>query len=259
MTAPGNRTPARLFDNHSKHLDRFGVLLGLTYLTIALASLVNQRDALIPGAQLFGNYAYALLSAVMVLAAGRACGLGRRPQRALDIFLVAVVVLHTLLVTLETFTGVGADRMADKGPAAQAFIWVSPLLLTVLAFFLVMHRVLHHVVVSTGTLLGVITAYLLLALLFYYLFLIADVLPSERFFGVELPTSDFMFFSLSTITTLGYGQPDPHTDLAQLMSSTEAVVGQLFLVTFVALIVGRMVGNSRRTEPDTTPGIDASE
>jgi voltage-gated potassium channel Kch len=47
-----------------------------------------------------------------------------------------------------------------------------------------------------------------------------------------------MYFSLSTITTVGYGDLTAITPFARLIATAEAVSGQVYLVTFVAMLVG---------------------
>jgi len=51
---------------------------------------------------------------------------------------------------------------------------------------------------------------------------------------------DFQFFSFVTLTTLGYGNLVPASDVGQSLAVMEAVLGQVFLVTVVALAVGNL-------------------
>jgi hypothetical protein len=55
-----------------------------------------------------------------------------------------------------------------------------------------------------------------------------------------------MYFSLVTITTLGYGDLAAVEPLGRLLTTIEAVIGQVYLVTFVAMIVGLMVEQRQR-------------
>lgn len=55
----------------------------------------------------------------------------------------------------------------------------------------------------------------------------------------------FIYFSLVTITTLGYGDIVPTTNLARSLATLEAVIGQLYLMTTVAWLVGVRVTQSR--------------
>jgi hypothetical protein len=59
-----------------------------------------------------------------------------------------------------------------------------------------------------------------------------------------------MYFSLTTIATLGYGDFVPVTEVGRLAAMSEAVIGQVYLVTFVAMVVSRFAaappGSNRR-------------
>ena len=217
----------------------------LTYATISIASLVNTRQEFERGPQDWGNLLFTVLGGLMVMLAARATGLARRWKRGVDTFASLSILLHVCLVLWDT--------VGNHSQGEQHIVPAMPALLACASFAMVVRRLLRHRRVTTGTVLGSVTAYLFLALIFYYLFLIADLVPSHRFFGAEEPTSEFMYFSLSTITTLGYGQPSPQTEVAQLLATTEAVVGQLFLVTFVAMVVGMLVSGRSAPAAETTP------
>ena len=58
----------------------------------------------------------------------------------------------------------------------------------------------------------------------------------------------FLYFSFVTLTTLGYGDIAPKSDLAQMFAVAEALIGQLYLTIFVARLVALYVGH-RRGDP----------
>ncbi|MEM0948043.1 MAG: potassium channel family protein [Pseudomonadota bacterium] len=59
-------------------------------------------------------------------------------------------------------------------------------------------------------------------------------LPSDR------PTpSEFVYFSLVTMTTLGYGDISPAGPIPRLLAGIQAVVGTIYIAVFVGRIVGR--------------------
>ncbi len=49
---------------------------------------------------------------------------------------------------------------------------------------------------------------------------------------------EFIYYSLVTLTTVGYGDITPVTPVAQGFSNLEAIVGQIYLVVLVARLVG---------------------
>ena len=68
-------------------------------------------------------------------------------------------------------------------------------------------------------------------------------MSGQPFFSQPEPTTSYMYFSLTTITTTGYGDFTSSTEFGRLLSMAEAVIGQVYLVTFVALLVGLFAAN----------------
>ena len=114
-------------------------------------------------------------------------------------------------------------------------------------------RLLQHRTVSVGTLQGAIAAYLLIPVAYYYVFQALDARGSDLFFGQPESATSFMYFSLSTITTLGYGDLGATTDLGRLLATSEAVIGQIYLVTFVGMIVGLFAAGRAGGSPTEDP------
>ncbi|HEX4717213.1 MAG TPA: ion channel [Thermoleophilaceae bacterium] len=118
-----------------------------------------------------------------------------------------------------------------------AFIIIS-LLLTVAAGT-ILRRVILAVDVSFRTILGAISVYTLIGLLFGNLFLALGQLKGGTVFaGVShADARDYMFFSYTTLTTTGYGNLVPQGDIGQILAVFEMLAGQIFLVTLVAGLV----------------------
>lgn len=90
---------------------------------------------------------------------------------------------------------------------------------------------------------GAIAAYLLVAIAYCYVYLYIDGVTDHSFFVQtnQESSTDFMYFSLVTVTTVGYGDLSPGDDLPRLLATSEWVIGQVYLVTFVAMLVGLMI------------------
>jgi hypothetical protein len=63
-------------------------------------------------------------------------------------------------------------------------------------------------------------------------------------------TADYLYFSLITLTTVGYGDLVASTNLGRMLSATEGLTGQLYLVTVVALLVSNLNQPGRRGTRD---------
>ena len=53
-------------------------------------------------------------------------------------------------------------------------------------------------------------------------------------------TPDFLYFSFITQTTVGYGDFTAEGDLGRALAVVEAMGGQLYLVTVIAVLVSRL-------------------
>lgn len=96
--------------------------------------------------------------------------------------------------------------------------------------------------VTLRTLSGVLAIYLLVGMLFSFLQAAAGALGSEPFFAghPDAGRSEFLYFSYITLSTTGYGDFVPATDVGRMLAVAESLLGQIYLVTVVALIVANL-------------------
>jgi hypothetical protein len=96
--------------------------------------------------------------------------------------------------------------------------------------------------VTVRTVIGVLSVYLLIGLIFTFLFGIIGSQASTAFFkyGVADNSSNYLYFSYSTLTTVGYGDLVAELQIGRSFAIIEALVGQMYLVSIVALIVGSL-------------------
>ena len=90
--------------------------------------------------------------------------------------------------------------------------------------------------------MGVLALYMLLGMLFAFIYGAIDHLGGEPFFTQEAvaTVSRCLYFSFTTLTTVGYGDLTARTDLGHTLAIFEALVGQIYLVTVVSLIVSNL-------------------
>jgi hypothetical protein len=232
---------ARWFHSDTRRLDQFGWLLLLTILVIVLLSLIDLDSAELPVLSRIAAASVALFVGVTLLLALRASGFHDSRQRTVDVIVgVATAVLIAVSAVGGMAPSTGASQLRAVGfLIVVAFAVVTPIV--------IIRRLLQHRQVSTSTVLGAIAAYLLIPISYFYLFVSIEQLSQRSFFETQEPTTSFMYFSLATLTTLGYGDLSAGSDLGQLLATSEAVVGQIYLVTCVALIMGLFIQGWRTT------------
>jgi Ion channel len=102
--------------------------------------------------------------------------------------------------------------------------------------------------------MGVLCIYLLMGMLAAFLYGAIDRLGSEPFFtsGVAATTSRCLYFSFTTLTTVGYGDLTAASNLGHTLAVSEALLGQIYLVTVVALLVSNL---GRRPDLRVDPAL----
>lgn len=111
--------------------------------------------------------------------------------------------------------------------------------------------------VSSDTIVGGICVYLLFGICFTMIFVLLTEIQPGTFIDAgeaiarseadpSLHSTRLLYFSFVTLTTLGYGDITPISDIAQMFVVAEALIGQLYLTIFVARLVGLYVGNRHR-------------
>jgi Ion channel len=130
-----------------------------------------------------------------------------------------------------------AERIPSERLLGVAFSAVSILL--ALAAVTILRCVIAGAHVDFRTILGAVSVYALLGLLFaFFFFAVGRWAGGEFFTGVAEPrSSDYLFFSYTTLTTTGYGNLTPAGTVGQSFAVFEMLAGQIFLVTLVAGLV----------------------
>lgn len=221
------RLPARRRMPLSQRLrapDSYGLLLIMVLASLLLIATVGDR--------LWGEVLVTAVSGLTALFAFWTS----RPR-------VRVLRLATILVTLSVL---GASlAVIGSGTALDTSSRAGVAVVTAASPVVVGRRLVRHPRVQGSTILGALCIYLLLGQFFAYLFAALGAL-SPPFFAAEAhPTAvDYLYFSYTSLTTVGYGDLTAGKDVGRILAICEALIGQLYLVTVVALLVSN-IGRGR--------------
>jgi len=97
--------------------------------------------------------------------------------------------------------------------------------------------------ITIHTMLGVLCIYLLMCLAFASTFAAVSQIDNTPFFsqGAEWGSiNNYLYYSLTTITTVGMGDLTPASDLGRSLTGAEALIGQIYVLTVVAVIVSNL-------------------
>jgi hypothetical protein len=198
--------------------DAFGLVLLLVLLTYVLASIVENRN--------WGAVILVLVTcttSIVALTSAHA-----KPAAVRRAIVVAGVA--TLIALISAVFG---GKHWLTGAAALEIG------LLVTAMGSVLRRVVTSDTVTSRTILGALSVYAVLGIVFTWVYGAIDRFEDGTFFGpgVTATGTDFVFFSYTTLTTTGYGNLVPGGQPGRMISGLEMMLGQIFLVTLVAGLV----------------------
>jgi hypothetical protein len=129
---------------------------------------------------------------------------------------------------------------------AWRYLSVTCLLLTLLATSAIIRRVRLHAEINMLTVLAAVCIYVLLGLSFAFVFECVGEFGSRPFFTAHEggTRSDYTYFSFVTMATVGYGDLTAQGGLGRAFAVIEGLLGQIYLVTTVAALVGN-IGRTR--------------
>jgi hypothetical protein len=247
---PDARQPVRrrrLLAESPRFADSFGLVLVLLILSYFVIAAAGDGNA--------GRIASIVIFAATTWLALRAAQVKRRILR---IALALIPLVTTLAIILMLFGSEETANVVGK---------VLTILLVVVAPVAILKRLVEHPVISLNTFYGAVCVYLLIAMFFATTYGLIALVSGEQFFAQltvapqDTPAVDYLYFSFVTITTTGYGDFTAATGLGRMTAVLEAIFGQLYLITVVALVVqnlGQQSRLGRRMEEELRRGSDAA-
>ncbi|MCT4552139.1 MAG: ion channel [Alphaproteobacteria bacterium] len=219
-----------MIDFHSEKLKRlyfFGFLLSAFF--IYFTAPIFER---IGGASIFMSSSFIFILVFSLLS------LGNNKKVVLSAFLISIPVL----ITTVSFLIFGENYLPRALPLASGaafFLYVICLNLT---------QIFNRKKVNLNIILDAIYVYLLIGIFWGFLYNILDSLVPGSFAvhnGLIDPINKFIYFSMVTLTTLGYGDITPVTHFAQSLSTLEAMTGQVYMTVLVGYLVGERLYQKR--------------
>jgi hypothetical protein len=138
--------------------------------------------------------------------------------------------------------GVGVANLVWGGTAVEASTGLLSGALVIATAGAIGLGVVDQGEVNARSVLGAISIYVLIGMLFVFVYGAVAQLGSGPFFaqGTDGTRPLRLYFSYVTLATLGYGDYTPAGDFGHMLAVVEALVGQLYLVTIVAVLVSRL-------------------
>jgi uncharacterized membrane protein YozB (DUF420 family) len=219
------------------HTGRYGWLLLLILSAVAI-------QLILPGTTV-GTVAVIALQAATVIAALGVVETRPRPRHVVVSVVIVAALFTVLLTVLEPFTTVADDL-------TSLIARTTGLLLAAGVPVIIARDVAQHRRITMQTVAAGLCVYLLLGLAFGFAHGLVDLTVADAYTD-PLGEDDAVYLSFVTLTTVGFGDLTPVAGLARALAVVEAVVGQIYLVSIVALLVGN-VGLTRTPGEYRGPG-----
>jgi len=149
---------------------------------------------------------------------------------------------HTVWVLLPVFLVLSIlDHLFNN----QLYMFL--VLCTLLVFFIgsfamAIHQVLFEGDIDINKIIGSLTLYILLGLIWAVIYMILMVIDPTAFSGVEVTSwqegfARMAYYSFVTLTTLGYGDILPKNHVAEFFVYMEAIIGVFYMAIIVSSLI----------------------
>jgi len=224
---------------------QYGRLCALLILSIMLELPLREAG--------YGSILFGVLMVLVSYAAASAAGDTPILRR-----IYLAIVAPVILINLKIVTMGSGDLLAAIGASFQ----VALLSFTALAILI---HILRTQRVSLDTILGGVCVYLLIGETFAYLFSMMELIRGGSYLEgghlLKVPPNvnhllgrrpELTYFSYLTLTTVGYGDIVPVAPMARVLVMLEALLGQIFLATFLAFLVGNYLAQRHEDRQKAT-------
>ena len=162
-------------------------------------------------------------------------------QKKTHIIIAAILLIPTLLAV-----------WTEDIPTNNTLLtigYICGLIVFAFAVISILVYIFSEQVVTRQTISAAVVVYLLLALMWTFIYRLMENLYPASFAIAHSKLLDaeniYLYFSLVTITTLGYGDITPIGRQVISLAVLEAITGQIYLVVVVAWFVGMYVSKSQ--------------
>jgi Ion channel len=214
---------------------RYGLVLVLIILPIGFSLAAPPNEA---WARILAVVLYAVAISVSLAVAH-----AKRPMQLMAAGLLLLVFVSAIV---DAIVGTSTSAGVTRGVLG---------ILIALAPFALARGVIRHLraerSVTLDAVYGAVAIYLLIGAFFATIDAAVGQIGSDPFFTQtkDAAFEEYMYFSYVTLATVGYGDFTPATSLARALAVTEALAGQLYLVTVIAVLVSN-VGRRRPPSPN---------
>ena len=219
----GKKLGQHFYDN------RYFYLLAATMLQVFLASFFPDRGNMLINQMTFSIFMLANINFI-------------RYNRRTKFYLVGFAAIGIALAWIPAQSELGQKVFVAERILVMLFLSV--------IISMIISSIVRSKIVNVNMILGVITIYILFGMVAGEVNQLIYHLDPHAFNGNLNPEdpANLRYFSFVTMTTLGYGDIVPASQMARASAVFFSLVGQIYLAVVIALIVGKYVSSSDKKE-----------
>ena len=128
---------------------------------------------------------------------------------------------------------------------------IQPIFLILLFFYFIIltqeliSQVINSLKITVNVILGAFTGYILLGINSFFIFKVIHILDSKSFELAGNVSSELLYFSFVTLTTIGYGDINPISEPARNFAVIVGLTGQFYIGILMAIIIGKFLQGSK--------------
>jgi len=149
--------------------------------------------------------------------------------------LLVLIALACMLLSERQFIGIRVSNLLYATGKTAYIIFL------LLAIRLFIGRILTAEQITIDKIKGGVCLYLLTGIMWSFLYEIIYRFDSAAFRLESVNRLSFLYYSYSTLTSLGLGDIIPTNDFAVSLTCLEAIAGQMFIAVFIAGLIGRYI------------------
>ncbi len=152
--------------------------------------------------------------------------------------------------------------MPGSGPFALSVAFAIATLVFICAVMLT--RIFNRRAVTSASISAALSVYMMLGVIWSHAYRLVEYFRPGSFNGLSGSSlaevnEELFYYSYVTLSTLGYGDISPESEIARSLAITEAIIGQLYLVVLVAGLVGMRLAHKQNPGDSTSRAPTISE
>lgn len=159
----------------------------------------------------------------------------------------AVMFRVGMILTVLSFFLTGMGQLYPNTVFINLMSTLTFLMFFSLVLVIAVKEVFSRASITANTFAGALSLYLVLGMIWTLLYILVAAVEPAAFKGLAQPatTSELIYFSYITLTSLGYGDIVALMPVTRTLAYLEVIIGQFYMAVLVGALVGKYIANHK--------------